>query len=335
MGTWGTGLYDGDSAADLRDAFKEVAKLPIETDELVNRMSARFGIGQTPFEEDEVDLWLALADQLHRHGIDHAQTMRTAREIITGGHDLAAKRELEMSERDLKKRAKVLEQLLETWSKPHPKPKRVKKISGPEDFLFEVGEVVAYPTMEGAARPYDAYRFDPKEDPSPFQPDGWGAMIVLDRWHHDGFYARYLIALVMPDGTGLPSLESVLAARLQVMQEPAFYIDEETDDLRHRPRFNTMIFSAHIRSPRRAMKGWQAERIGSVAVDPTAARAIVEKGELAESFLAPDGIASLQHLLTLSSFSNRGPLDPEDEWVRVFPSKEYSASDIASIAASP
>ncbi|MEM9476593.1 MAG: hypothetical protein AAGA71_14960 [Pseudomonadota bacterium] len=333
MGAWDTGLYDNDDAADLRDAFKEVAKLPIDTDELVERLATRFGIGKNPFDEDEVDLWLALADQLHRHGIDHAPTMAQARTIISDGHDLEAKRVLEMSEADLRRRSKVLDKLLETWSAPHPKPKRVKKIPGPEKFLFEVGDVWAYPSMDGAAHPFSAYNFDPKAEPSLFQPDGWGAMVVLDRWHQDGFYARYLIALAMPEGTERPALETVLRAPLQVMEEPEFYIDEQTDELRHRPRHNMMIFTAHIRTPSRVIKGWRAERIGTVSVEPDAARAIAAPGVLAASFLAPGGLASMEHLLSLSSFANHNDFEPEDQRVRMFRSPDYALSDIAAIAA--
>ena len=329
MGAWGTGLYDSDDAADVRETFRDVARLPVEPGEVVDRLAKRFGMGAAPTEEDEVDFWLALADQLHRYGIDHAPTMDLARRIVTEGHDLRAKRDLDMSDADLKKRAKVLEALVETWAAPHPKPKAIRKIKGPETFLFEAGDVWIYPTMEGSAVPFQWHQFDPDTIDDQFRPDGWGAFWVLERWHHDDFFARYLIALAMPDGKGKPGLEDFQAAAVQGMTEAEFYLDDDKE-LQKRPRTNRMIFSAHVNKPSKAVKMWRAERIGALTPDPETARARVS-GPLAESFLASNGLASMEHLLTVSGFHNKDAFTPEDELATVAPLPDLHVRDLMRI----
>lgn len=333
MGTWGNRIYENDTAADLRETFREVAQLPVETDEVVRRLVEEAGVGDDPFDEDAVDFWLALADLLHRHGMAHAETETVARRIITEGIDLKVKRELEMSEADLKRRARVLDDLLDTWSTPHPKPRKIKKIPGPEPFLFEPGEVWAYPTMQGAALPFEWSGYNSKTIDTHFRPDGWGGLVVLERWRHKDFFARYLIALAMPDGPDQPTLADVAAAPIQGMEEPDYGLDDK-GELTVGRRTNRMIFTAHVRKPKRALKLWRAVKLGMLAPDAKAARAAVT-GPLAESFLWPDGLASLEHLLTVSSFHKMSDFAGDNEHVLVKPLGDLRISDIARIAEGP
>jgi hypothetical protein len=96
MGVWGTGIFANDTAADLKDQFEDVVRLPITTDELIRIVTG---------EEDGDDFHLALADLFHTYGIDAPAVREKAIELISSGDDLKNKRELGMTEPDLRRRA--------------------------------------------------------------------------------------------------------------------------------------------------------------------------------------------------------------------------------------
>ncbi|MEO0428283.1 MAG: hypothetical protein AAF160_12695 [Pseudomonadota bacterium] len=303
MGSWGSGLYQDDTALDVREAFKELVILPVEPAELVERMATRFGMGAAPMDEEEVDFWLALADQLHLYAIEHAPTMDRAREIITSGADLAAKEALEMAPRDLAKRKVVLGQLLDRWAVPHPKPRKRKMMKGPEPFVFDIGDVWVYPTMNHAAIPVQWGDYHPATIGDFFRRDGWGAMIVFDRWLHQDFHARYLIAVAWLEKGAEPTLEAVRAAPVDgwferdwLMEDQVAFVDLHSE----------MAFSTHFPKARKRLKALEAVRIGALPVDAATlrakARVIVE-----QAFDRADGLASLPHLLTLRSTHDESP----------------------------
>lgn len=262
MGAWGTSLYSDDTSCDVRDTFKDLVKLPVSEAELRERMIKRFEMGDNPYDEGEVDFWLALADQFYRYGLDDDKVFDTARKIITSGADLAVKRELEMSESDLAKRAKVLEALLETWSKPHPKPRKRKTIKGPEDYVFEVGDCFVYPTESHASIPTTRWNFDPKTVDQTFRPDGWGAFVVFDRWRYDDYYARYMIAVLYFENSFAqkPTLGDCREALID-----GYFMD-------HWDLHYEIIASTYLRSPKRALRLLRAEPIGRFDVDYEALR---------------------------------------------------------------
>ena len=286
MGSWGTGLYSDDTACDVRDTFREVVKLPLDGPALGQRMAARFGMGDDPMAEEEVDLWLALADQMHLYALEAPEVMATARRIIETGADLAAKRELGMDDGDLAKRERALKDLLEKWSAPHPKPRRRKTIKGPEPFAFERGDCYAYPTMRGWALPYGHWDFDAKTADETFRPDGWGAFVVLDRWMYEDYYARYLIAVTYLEATNRPTLDEFRAAPVDGAIIPGQDLHLET------------IASCYMKNPKRELKLLRAESIGRLEVDLTKLRedALVLRRQIHG---APQGDNQLGNILSL------------------------------------
>lgn len=298
MGAWGVGLYQCDEAADVKTAFAEAAKLPIDTDALVMRLSTAHALGDDP---DETDGWLALADQLHRYGLEHAATFAAAREIITSGADLRAKQELEMSPRDLEKRAKVLDELLQTWAQPHPKPRKRQMMKGPEDFIFEVGDVWIMPAMQGAPLPFFWHQYDSATIGDHYRPDGWAGFVVFDRWRYDTFFARYLIGILHLKPGAKPALGDIPSCPIGSITSPEHYLDDN-DELATRPFLLETVFTAHVDTPRKTLKLWQAEKLGALeGVDPGALRDAVQNKRKAE-YLDERGFASLEHLMCLSSF---------------------------------
>ena len=312
MGAWGVGLYQCDEAADLKAAFTEDAKLPIATEELVDRLSTAHALGAEP---DETDGWLALADQLHRYGLEHEPTFATARQIITSGADLRAKQDLDMTPRDLEKRAKVLDALLEAWAKPHPKPRKRKMMKGPEDFIFEVGDVWVMPAMQGAPLPFFWHQYDETTISDHYKPDGWAGFVVFDRWLYDTFFARYLIAVLHLDPGTKPAPEAIPACTVRSVTSPEHYLDE-ADTLASRPFLLEMVFTTRVDTPRKTLKLWQAELLTRLeGLNAEALREAVEN-KRKDEYLDRRGFASLEHLMTLSSFHHTvGPFsEPEDEF---------------------
>lgn len=291
MGAWGVGLYQNDTGADLKEVFADLSRRPLGVDDLVAAVLEKFGCGSEPRSEDDIDLWLALADQLHLDALDHPDTMKRARRLVTGGEDATAKRELGMSPTDLSKRERVLAETLARWSSPHPKPKRRKAAKEPEPFLLEIGDAWVYPAMRHAALPFHVK----DADLAGFMPDGWGAFAVADRWHAFGHRACYLFVLAIPDGDERPSLADVCDARLQECTFSTGLADETWT--------YPMIFEARLGKRKKGLKEWSAENVGTLAFDLDKVREVMPD-RLRQRYNAndPDGLMWLEDDLTLSSY---------------------------------
>ena len=209
MGTWGAGLYDSDVTLDLKGDFKDVVRAPWDGERLLVWVVEKYPAAADPGNSDYVDLRLAIADLFWTYGIEHSATLESALAIIENGTDVAVKRELGMRETDLRRRERVLRKLTEKWRLPNPKPRRRNILTRPEEFLFEIGDCLVYPTASGKLRnPY----FTPKAEERyckayPWNPDGWGAAIVVNRYLKYGVFARYIVALVANDPSRKPAFE--------------------------------------------------------------------------------------------------------------------------------
>ncbi len=291
MGSWGVGLYQNDTSADVKMVFADQSRRPIDVDTLVHRVLEKFDGGNDPADENHADIWLVLADLLHQYALDHPATMERARRLIRDGGDLAMKRELGMAQRDLEKRETVLAEALDRWAAPHPKPKKRKAPSAPEPFILEVGDVWAFPSMSHSARPFHVKGLDLSQ----FSPDGWGAFAVADRWHLNEHRACYLFALALQVGRERPALDVVRAAALQ---ECTFTLKNYGEEWVY-----PMIFEARLSKPKQSLKNWGAERLGSLPLDAGRTRGLLPaKLKNRYNALDPDGIAWLEDELTTSSF---------------------------------
>jgi len=180
MGTWGTGLYSGDFAADLRAVIRAVARLPLDEDALVEAVcAAEKTAAENPADEDHAIFWLVLADQFEKRGIFSARARDTALAIIDGGRDAAMMEKLGMKPADLRKRAANLAELRARLLAQPTASKPRKTMTRPEPYVLEVGGVYAYPTLGGdTINPY----LRPKHfDRAKWSPDGLGLMLVVAR----------------------------------------------------------------------------------------------------------------------------------------------------------
>jgi hypothetical protein len=291
MGAWGTGLYQNDTAADVKMVFNDLSSRPIGVETLVAEVLAKFGCGKTPVSEDDFDIWLVLTDLLHQYALDHPPTMDAARRLIVEGKDLAMKRDLGMSERDLEKRRKILAETLGRWSAPHPRPKKHKAPKTPEAFQFGAGEVWAFPAMRNAALPFHAKDADLTQ----FNPDGWGGFAVADRWHVNGHRACYLFVLAVPAGPGQPTLEAIRDAPVL---DCTFTIEAYGEEWTY-----PMIFEARLAKGKQGPKRWHAERLGTLPLDAAKVRRH-HSDRLKNRYNAmdADGIAWLEDELTVTSY---------------------------------
>jgi hypothetical protein len=202
MGTWGVGLYQCDDAADLRVDVREVVRAPWDGDRL-----RAWALEAYP--DSTTDLQLALADLFWSYGIEQSDVRDTALAVVDDGSDLAAKRRLGMSDRDLGRRAVILDELAAKWRSANPKPRNRRVLKAPQPFLLGLGDCFTYPTSAGRVRnPYvTPVREAGFYDNFPWERDGCAAAIVLARVHRHGVFARYLIAVLRWQEDVEPTLE--------------------------------------------------------------------------------------------------------------------------------
>jgi hypothetical protein len=112
MGVWGAGLYSGDFALDLRSAVSAVARLPFDSDKLVDILcETEPRAANDSDDEEHTTFWLVVADQFAKCSITCDRARDKALAIIESGNDLAMHEKLGMNPSDLTKRRKMLQDL--------------------------------------------------------------------------------------------------------------------------------------------------------------------------------------------------------------------------------
>ncbi len=224
MGNWGPGLYSNDLSLDLKAVFAELVRLPFAADELLQKLLQAFPAGCDTADEDYTHFWLTTADLFHGYGLSHDEVFDTAERIISSGTDLKLNRELDMSEADLRKRARALDKLAPKWRTPHPKPKARRSLSSPEPLLFEPGDCVIYPTQKGNAV---GAHLSAAEIKKSFAPDGWGAFVVFATARRHGFFACYLVARLFLNTADRPTLDDCAKAAIAGLKLPLPFVSAD------------------------------------------------------------------------------------------------------------
>jgi len=221
MGVWATGLYAGDFALDLRSTIGAVAKLPFDSEQLLDilRESER-SAAEGADDPDHTTFWLVVADQFARRGIESRRAREMALEIIDSNKDLANLEKLGMRAPDLRKRKKVLEEVRQRITVPVMRSKPREVMKGPQPLLMQAGEVLVYPTFGGRCR--NPYFVDQDKDrmgtaSRPWQIDSWSAMVIIDCGRAFDFLAWYrplTLGRAMPEKPSLAALKGDLIWRL-------------------------------------------------------------------------------------------------------------------------
>ena len=218
MGVWGTGLYSGDFALDLRGSIKAVLRLPFDADKLLELLSdLEPSAANDPQNEDHSTFWMVVADQFAKAGIQSKRVREKALHIIDSGTDLAMLTKLGMDAADLKKRAKMLTSLREFLSAPSRTVRPRKVLKKPQTLVFSPGDVLIYPTSLGRCRTKISERF---QLVPVWQQDAWDAAIIMDTGLAFDFLAWYL-PLVLDSPLGeKPDLDGIRSARNWSLRRP-------------------------------------------------------------------------------------------------------------------
>jgi hypothetical protein len=143
MGTWGTGLYSDDFAADLRGDFRDLLGEGLAGRDAVDRLMSDYADSLADPDEEPV-FWLALADISWKVGRMDERVRENALRIIDEGRDLARWE----SPRDRTKREAVLAKLRAQLLSLQPAAKRIPKtVKSANEWV--VGDVIAFQLRSG------------------------------------------------------------------------------------------------------------------------------------------------------------------------------------------
>lgn len=138
MGTWGTGLYSDDLAADVREEFRDLLGEGLTAEAAVNRLRKEYKSSLRDRDEEAV-FWLALADTAWRLGRLDDTVLKNALRVIDSGQDLTRWEDGP----DRKKRAQVLARLRTKLQSTQPAPKQVAKTKTSLN-EWKTGEIIGF-----------------------------------------------------------------------------------------------------------------------------------------------------------------------------------------------
>jgi hypothetical protein len=255
MGSWGAGLYDDDEASDLRQSIALITKIPANGDRLLEILLKQIGRVPELNEDGGPTFWLVIADQFERRGIHCAQATDRALIAIESGADLNDLESRGQDSRGLRKRKSILDQLKQRLRSPKPERKIPKKPK-PPDAMVQVGDVYSFPTMAGipfASHVISSADFDRRN----FNPDGWGAIVVLDQGRAFDWIPWCALASVAVDPSKVPALPDLLDGEL-------LYHSQTKGATRCLPK-------------RSEFKDVPFELVGRLELAPEAARSVIAK----------------------------------------------------------
>ena len=151
MGAWGAGLYQDDTACDIRQEYRGLIAQGLEEPEASNALMKKLGYASQASdvqEYDEVVAWLALADTQHTLGRLAASVKNEVLQLIENGRAMELLAPL-LDQEDkgfLEARQKVLTKLAEKLRTPQKAAKKIarKRFSVDPGYVWNLGEVYAY-----------------------------------------------------------------------------------------------------------------------------------------------------------------------------------------------
>ena len=225
MGIWGTGLYSGDFAADLRSTIGAVVRLPFAPDRLVELLcDSQPEAARNLQDEEHTTFWLVVADQFAKRGIVCDSVRQKAFQIIDQFEDVAMLEKLGMKASDSNRRRKLLLELrARIAATPANKPRTV--LRKPQPLLMNVGDVIVYPTCHGKCiNPYFASKelnkHYTKDGPVRWMQDGWAAATIVDCGLAFDFLSWYRPLTVAESSSEKPTLNSLRGELLWRLQSP-------------------------------------------------------------------------------------------------------------------
>ena len=145
MGAWGAGLYQNDSALDVRNVYRDCKKIGFRDGDLASVVLETAAVDPAAGQDDSAPAYLALADLLWKDGMLPDDIRRTALRIIA---DTSLHPHWDEAAMNKKQRA-VFDALATRLASPQPSPSPVRRTLYLEQCDFEIGEVLAFPWPEG------------------------------------------------------------------------------------------------------------------------------------------------------------------------------------------
>ena len=214
MGVWGTGLYSGDFAMDLRSTVGAVVRLPFDADRLVDILcETEPAAANDPNNEEHTTFWLILADQFAKRGIASDRVREKALGVIDAAEDIAMLEKLGMKPGDLRKRRRLLDEVrTRIVSSPVNKARTILK--KPQPLLMDRGDVIVYPTCGGRCiNPYfpskELDKQYTRQGPVPWQQDGWAVAVIIDCGRAFDFLSWYRPLKIVGTTSEKPVLDSL------------------------------------------------------------------------------------------------------------------------------
>jgi hypothetical protein len=136
VGTWGTGVFSNDTAADLRDDFRDLVAEGMDAGAATAMLVAEYGIGSDPVIDH--DFWLALAVTGHKIGHLTPESLAKAMQVIDDPNELARWPVASRRQRQV-----ALTKARGLLSEPLPEPKRLRR-RAKVDTTLEAGEHVQW-----------------------------------------------------------------------------------------------------------------------------------------------------------------------------------------------
>jgi hypothetical protein len=138
MGTWGTGLFSDDLAADVGGEFRDLIGERFTAQAALNRLQVKYKSSLRDPDEESV-FWLALADTAWRLGRLEDTVLKNALRVIDSGQDLLRWEDAV----DRKKREQVLSKLRTKLQSVPPSPKPVAKPKKSSN-NWQTGELIGF-----------------------------------------------------------------------------------------------------------------------------------------------------------------------------------------------
>jgi hypothetical protein len=139
VGTWGAGVFDSDTAAEVREAWREAVLDGLDPLAASERVLTDY---ESSFQdpEDAVVAWLALALAQHETGRLQDDVRDRALAIIAAGADL--ERWQEENPPFVVRRRRALDRLAAKLTGPQPRERRLRRTKPVVGVSFDAGEVV-------------------------------------------------------------------------------------------------------------------------------------------------------------------------------------------------
>jgi len=219
MGVWGSGLYSGDFAKDIRACVSAVIRLPYDGQRLTEILSnVEPTAANNADNEDHTTFWLIIADQFEKRGVLCESVRSKALQIIDQGTDLAMLKSLGMDQPGLRRRDKVLSELRARLSAQSPTSTRRPVLKKPQPYLMEVGDLFIYPTYGGKC--INPYARSKEHIPGGWAQDSWAAALIVDRGRAFDFLAWYRPLTLSGPVPHRPQFDSLRSTGPWVLRQP-------------------------------------------------------------------------------------------------------------------